>query len=79
MKLQITVTDKERDLLAQRASLLGYSVTKFTKYLLSHEAMKEISVPVVPFNQETEDLIDRAIAEDEAGKTKKWIFGKYGN
>jgi len=79
MKLQITITEKERELLAKRASLLGYSVTKFTKYLLSHEAMKEVDVPIVQCNQETEDLINRAIIEDEAGKTQKWVFGKYGN
>ena len=79
MKLQITITDEEQKLLAQRAAVLGYDVTKFTKYLISHEAMKAVDVPVVPTNQYIEDMVSKAIAEDEAGKTKKWVFGKYGN
>ncbi|NCP46918.1 hypothetical protein AUJ42_02360 [Candidatus Collierbacteria bacterium CG1_02_44_10] len=79
MKLQITITDEEQKLLAQRAAVLGYDVTKFAKFLLSHEAMKVVETPIIPFNLQTEDLISRAIADDEAGKTKKWVFGKYGN
>ncbi len=79
MKLQITITDKERDLLTKRASLLGYTVTKFTKYLLTHEAMKELDVPVFEMSEDVEAITMKAIADDEAGKTKKWVFGKNGN
>ena len=79
MKLQITITDEEKNLLAQRASLLGYDVTKFAKYLLSHEAMKASETPVFEMSEELEAITLKAIADDEAGKTKKWVFGKYGN
>ena len=79
MKLQITITDEEKELLAQRAALLGYDITKFTKYLLSHEAMKVVETPVVPFDEATESVISRAISEDEGKKTRLWQFGKYGN
>ncbi len=79
MKLQITITEEEKNLLAQRAALLGYNITKFTKYLLSHEAMKFSEVPTYKMSEEAEKLTIKAIAEDKAGKTKKWVFGKYGN
>ncbi|KKT29305.1 MAG: hypothetical protein UW41_C0012G0019 [Candidatus Collierbacteria bacterium GW2011_GWC2_44_18] len=79
MKLQITITDEEQKLLAKRAAVLGYDVTKFAKFLLSHEAMKVSEVPTYKMSEAAEVRTRKAIAEDQAGKTKKWIFGKYGN
>ncbi len=79
MKLQITITDEEQKLLARRAAVLGYDVTKFAKYLLSHEAMKISEVPTYKMSEATEVKTLEAIEEDKDGKTKKWTFGKYGN
>lgn len=79
MKLQITITDEEKNLLSQRAALLGFDVTKFAKFLLSHEAMKISETPIYKMSNKAEEITSKALAEDKAGKTKKWKFGKYGN
>jgi len=79
MKLQITITEQEEKLLAQQAKVLGYDVTKYTKFLISHEAMKISQIPVFEMSSDMENSIEKAIAEDKAGLTQKWNFGKYGN
>jgi hypothetical protein len=41
--------------------------------------MKVAETPIVPFDEATEDIISRAVSEDEGKETKQWQFGKYGN
>lgn len=75
MKLQITITEEEEKLLAQRASLLGYDVTKYAKFLLTTEARKSHFL----LNRKLEKIIERALRDDSEGKTHEWVFGKYEN
>lgn len=70
MKLQITITEEEKKLLAQQAKILGYDVTKYTKFLISHEAMKISQVPVYEMSPKAEAIALKALADDKAGKTK---------
>jgi hypothetical protein len=39
-KLQITLTEQEAEVFGKRAEELGYSLTKFVKFLLAMEAYK---------------------------------------
>jgi len=39
-KLQITLTDQEAEVFKKRGEELGYSLTKFVKFLLAMEAYK---------------------------------------
>jgi len=39
-KLQISLTDQEAEVFEKKAEELGYSLTKFVKFLLSMEAYK---------------------------------------
>jgi hypothetical protein len=39
-KLQLTLTDQEAEVFRKRADELGYSLTKFVKFLLAMEAYK---------------------------------------
>ena len=79
MKLQITITDQEEKLLAQKASQLGYDVTKYAKFLLSLEAVKAFQIPTYTSTPDMERSIEKARAEDKAGLTKKWDSNKYGD
>lgn len=79
MKLQITITEEEEKLLSQQAKVLGYDVTKYTKFLISHEAMKISQIPVFEMSPKAEAVALKALADDRAGKTKTWKFGQYEN
>lgn len=63
-KLQITITGKEKQLLADRAATLGYNVTKFAKFLLSNVAYEQLQE-----NIRLEKLMKKSLAEYKAGKT----------
>lgn len=75
MKLQITITDQEEKLLAKQASLLGYDVTKYAKFVLTTEATRSY----VENTKKLERIIAKAIKDDAEGKTHEWVFGKYEN
>ena len=73
IKLQITLTDEENQLLALRASILGYDVTKYTKFLLAREAIEGRSeVPVFTATAGMEQAIKEARKEYRSGKIKSW-------
>jgi len=73
IKLQITLTDEENQLLALRASILGYDVTKYAKFLLAREAVdSRDEVPVFTATAGMEQAIKEARKEYKSGKIKSW-------
>ena len=79
-KLQITLTDQETQLLAMRAAVLGYDVTKYAKFVLAREASDGVSdVPVIKATPRMEKAIREGLEEYRQGKTKIWPLGKYDN
>ena len=79
-KLQITLTDQEAELLAQKAELLGYDVTKYAKFVLAQKADEAVgNIPVFKANKSMEKAIKDGLVEYRAGKTKTWVLGKYDN
>ena len=64
MKLQITITDQEEKLLAERATALGYDVTKYAKFVLGREAFEQSSRA-----KELEGLVREALEDDKKGKS----------
>lgn len=79
-KLQITLTDREAELLSQRASDLGYDVTKYAKFILAREAESALrNIPVFKASPPMDKLIVEAVKEDEQGQTKDWPTGSYDN
>ena len=73
IKLQITLTDEENQLLAMRASSLGYDVTKYAKFLLAREAVEgRDEMPVFTASANMEQSIKEARKELKAGKLKSW-------
>lgn len=73
IKLQITLTDEENQLLAMRATVLGYDVTKYAKFLLAREAVdSRDEVPVFTASTSMEQAIKEANKEFKAGKLKPW-------
>lgn len=75
-KLQISLTDEETQLLEEKASLLGYDVTKYAKFVLAREAVEEIkSIPTFKATPKMERIIKKGLEEDAQGKTKVWPLG----
>lgn len=73
IKLQITLTDEENQLLAMRASVLGYDVTKYAKFLLAREAVEgRNDVPVFTSSTSMEKAIKEARNESKKGNLKSW-------
>lgn len=71
-KIQITLTPEEMATLAWKARGLGYSVTKFVKFLVAKEAYAQTEeIPSYELNQELERLSLRAVDEYKKGKTKR--------
>jgi hypothetical protein len=76
-KLQITLTDQEVELLAQKAALLGYDVTKYAKFVLAQKADEAAgSIPVFKATPKMEKVIKEGLEEDKKGLTKEWKFGQ---
>lgn len=76
VKLQITLTDQEAGLLADKAANLGYDVTKYAKFVLAREAEEVLKIiPTFKANPKMKRLIKQAIFEDDSGKTKRWPLG----
>ena len=77
-KLQLSLTDRETELLMQKASLLGYDVTKYAKFVLAREAEEALNtIPVFNASGAIGKLVDEAIEEDDAGLTKNWTTRTY--
>lgn len=71
-KLQISLTDQETQLLEERASLLGYDVTKYAKFVLAKEAVEQIiSVPTFAATSKMNLLLKKALKDDDDGKSVK--------
>lgn len=69
-KVQLTFTPQEVNILASKASQLGYSVTKYIKLLISRETLSLIEkYPVLPMSKKTERKVMQAIKEHKEGKT----------
>lgn len=72
-KLQLTLTDQEESILALKAARLGYSVTRYVKFLISQEAAKTINpddnLPTFPMSAELEEIGLQALKDHRAGKT----------
>lgn len=69
-KLQITLTDQETQLLEARASLLGYDVTKYAKFVLAKEAVEQVtSVPTFVATSKMNLLLKKALKDDKRGKS----------
>ena len=76
-KLQITLTDQEVSLLAQKAMALGYDITKYAKFVLAREAEDVLkSIPTFRANSNMDKLIKKAVDEDNNGLTQEWVVGK---
>ena len=73
IKLQITLTDEENQLLASRAAFLGYDVTKYAKFLLAREAVDHLKdIPTFTANSNIEESVKEARKEYKSGKIKSW-------
>lgn len=73
IKIQITLTDEEANILNGKAADLGYDVTKYAKFILAKEAAEALmSIPVIKASSDMEKLIDQAIKEDLEESTKVW-------
>jgi len=69
-KLQITLTDQEAMVLNYGASSLGYSLTKFVKFLLGQKAVEwSEKIPTYKMSAKTEKIVEKARADYKAGKT----------
>ena len=71
-KLQITLTDQEKALLAGYGSKLGYNVSKTAKFILRQAVAKlleEGTVPVYQMSWENEKKGIEALEEHKAGST----------
>ncbi len=68
-KLQISLTDQEAEILSIRAMSLGYSLTRFVKFLLGREALEfDQSIPAYPLSKKALNNIKQAMAEFKADK-----------
>lgn len=72
-KLQLSLTDQENAILSAKASQLGYSVTRYVKFIISKEAAKTIdsndNLPTFPMSPKLEEIGLKALADHRAGKT----------
>lgn len=73
MKLQITLTKQEEELLSSRAEILGYDVTKYVKFILAKEALTAIP-PIVRMNDSQIEKVEKALQEDARDETRQWNF-----
>jgi hypothetical protein len=73
IKLQISLTDEENQLLVMRAACLGYDVTKYAKFLLAREALDHLKeVQIFTANPNMEQAVKEARNEFKTGKIKAW-------
>ena len=76
-KIQLTLTKEEIDLLAAKASQLGYSPTRYIKFLISREAantvdiLRDSGVPTYKMSKKAEKISKEAKKEYKQGKVKE--------
>lgn len=71
-KVQISLTNQETDLIAQRAMILGYDVTKYLKFVVSREALSVAEeTPSFPLSLAAEKKALKALREFKIGKTEE--------
>lgn len=70
-KIQLTFTSQEADILSQKASLLGYSLTKYIKLLLGREVLSAIEYPTFNLSKKAVGKIDTAFEEYKSGRASK--------
>lgn len=71
-KVQLTLTSAETNLISFKASQLGYSLTKFIKFLIGREATKvveETNLPTFKMSKKAEDIALKAFRDYQNGKT----------
>lgn len=69
-KVQLTLTPEEQYILAEKASRIGYSVTKYIKLLLGKEVLSSVEeYPVIQLSKKAIKKIDKAVEEHGQGKT----------
>ncbi len=73
-KVQLTLTNEEAKLLETKAVKLGYSLTRYLKYLISREAaevVEEDIIPVYTMSKNAQTIAQKAKEDHKAGKTKE--------
>lgn len=71
-KIQISLTPEEIAALSLKGKRLGYSATKYIKFLIMREAYSVVeSVPTFPLVQELEEKTLQALRDYHQKKTKK--------
>lgn len=71
-KIQISLTPEEIAALSIKGKKLGYSATKYIKFLITREAYSVVeSVPTFPLAQELEEKTLQALRDYHQKKTKK--------
>jgi hypothetical protein len=71
-KLQISLTDEETALLQNGADNLGYSLTRFVKFLLGQKAMElNQAVPTFNMSDKLEKRVEKAMKNFRAGDVVK--------
>ncbi len=69
-KLQITLTPEETMSLNYGASNLGYSLTRFVKFVLGQKAVEcSREIPTFKMSEKTEKIAKEAMADYKAGRT----------
>jgi hypothetical protein len=69
-KVQLTLTPEEENILMLKASSLGYSTTKYIKFLIAKEAYSIIEqIPQFTLSKKTEQNIEKATKDHQEGKT----------
>lgn len=72
-KLQISLTDEETILLAEKAALLGYDVTKYAKFVLAKEAVENTErIPTYKANARMEEAIREGREQYKKGSLRSW-------
>ncbi|MBU1085063.1 MAG: hypothetical protein ABIJ43_05325 [Candidatus Beckwithbacteria bacterium] len=78
-KLQITLTNQEALLLGYGASNLGYSLTRFVKFVLGQKAVEcDHEVPTFKMSKKTEKNVEEAMNDYKAGRTVSVDIDKLG-
>lgn len=68
-KVQLTFTPQEANILSQKASEFGYSVTKYIKLLLGREVLDlSEKYPVIKMSKNAEKRAMQALNEYKSGK-----------
>jgi len=71
-KVQLTLTDQETNILSDKASQLGYGLTRFIKFLISQEATQTLKNPsqisVFKMSKKAEKIALQAQKDHRKGK-----------